>query len=654
MTGVLQGDVFGSFLYSLAQQPYLDRALQGFPTISLFADVDDRFIGGPPADAVAADAAVSQWLSEECNIAGNPSKAQVLFCSANEATEEIIDLCSEAGLPAPTKAMKAVGRIVSADADPVIAHLRKRSVTTELLLKRLRNSHLTVQNRLALLRHCCLPRANYDSRVNSPGEAAASQLWFDEHAYEALHVLLECTARELGDTSLIDAQAGLPIRHGGLGMRPLHDYTSHAAFVSAHAAAAVDVCELRQRLRLARNVLDAHPTDAALRASIMRLRELGANLDDLLPDPDQRNFFGFYASLSKGRWKRFPRVQKHVLTQMDKRKQQQLLDLLRREKKMQDLARIISLQSKTARIPILIKPNSKALKVDDDHYTTFLRLRHGLAPLDLPRFCACGFEHANDHYHFMRCTKNTQMWNDSHNDVVDAAAHEMRAAGMYTNCRNLSVYQREFSVIPDIEFVCQGQMHTVDVSLTTSSLKGMTAKEQARAANDRENKKEKKYAGLATFKSSTFHPCVFERDTLSSGKRTKQLINLITAEAIRNGRQITSPFLLTAILLMTVIASTGRFVQSVISRDLTHAYDRQHAPRQALSTAALSRLGSSSASSCGFGSPAPPLARIVHPPTHPHGGGSSGCSKTPPPARRAVSGCVPSAAHGRASHAAAA
>jgi hypothetical protein len=292
------------------------------------------------------------------------------------------------------------------------------------------------------------------------------------------------------------------------------------------------------------------------------------------------------------------------------------------------------------------------LKAEDDHYMTFLRLRHGLAPLDLPRFCACGFEHAKDSYHFMRCTKNTQMWNDSHNDLVDVVAHQIREAGMYSNRRNLSVYQRDFSVIPDIEFVCQGQMHTVDVSLTTSSLKGLTAKEMARAANERENKKEKKYAGLATFKSSTFHPCVFERDTQSSGKRTKQLIHLITAEAIRNGRQITSPFLLTAILLMTVIATTGRFVESVISRDLTHGYDRQQAARRIPSTAALNRLGSGPAS---VGSRTiPPPVRFGGPP---RSLSSFGGPMSPPPVRivrRSASACVGSAHAGRAGRAAAA
>lgn len=218
--------------------------------------------------------------------------------------------------------------------------------------------------------------------------------------------------------------------------------------------------------------------------------------------------------------------------------------------------------------------------------------------------------HRIRNYHFFRCTKNTQMWNDSHNDLLEVLAREMRRAGLYTNAKELTHYQREHSLLPDLEFVCQAQMHTVDVSLTTSSFKGWSAKEQARAANEREHAKERKYSGLTSFKSSTFHPCVFERDTLSCGKRTAKLIGLIAAEAIRNGRQNTSPFLLTAFLVMTVIASTGRYVDSVISRDVTHAYERR-----------TSRASSYNESTCVAPSPVvaalhatqtAPLATVAH------------------------------------------
>jgi hypothetical protein len=530
------------YFFAIAIQPILNEIKQRWPKVKLAAILDDVTIAGPSEDAFAA----FDWLQERGRTTGyfvNKDKTMVLHCD-REPSQDIIDGCRARELPAPVKAMKCLGSVIGRDDAKAIEVLRDKVDDACELMKKLLNPNITLQNAFAYLRYCCQPRLVYLARTMQPAVAEQELKRFDDAIQETAIKLLDLHNSE--QTDAVKMQMSLPIRLGGLGLRPMHGPNNHGAYLAAFGTAAREVEELnsewleeidgnanRQRFL---NSLAQQPAYRSVASAIETIKQHNVtqlNEDGLYILPRGNTAAGYVEFINQRTATTHEKESETLIgaTGLQEEYQEQLDDKahtdwcrearrhLDRKQRKAFMARQHAIRVPSANVAFHAWPAHPDHRLHDAPWRCMTRIRHGLQPSsinNIPGHCSCPKRvdlHANPTHmlHCMEChNPNITM---SHHRVRNCLHRELRKAGFF------AVREKRFKaygVQSDLYFSdSNGNKFVVDVSgtmPTAPSYVKAAANGQLRAAKLRETKKKNHYARLThDFPDITLVPFIFER-----------------------------------------------------------------------------------------------------------------------------------------------
>jgi hypothetical protein len=580
LTGVIQGTVSGSFFYCLGQQEVLESVADRHPECSPLAIIDDIVIPGPVDEAIAFYQELSVEMEAQCGVSANHEKAQVLWCGLGEPPEEVVEKCKRAGLPAPSHRIEALGIMISEIRAKLHEDLEAKLLDMKTAMDRLKNPAIALQNRLNLLRFCCSTKLNYLARCLPPSHIGSFLQRSDEELVTFLLDEVHATPSER-NLQRVREQLGLPIKMGGLGIRPTLDNTSLAAWWSSQALAASHIKAEREKLKV-----DAcREVDDELRAVWHGLRSAGIEFDELFPDlgPDDEpaavGFFDFYATKKVGKLQHF------LTLQMDKRKHSKLVEKARHDGKQQDEARLQALHSNpSCRLPLVTIPRRPEHRIHDGAMRGYLRDRLGLKTHpDLPDFCFCCGQGPGpgpgpgDPLHHYKCNR-PGAWVAAHDHVVGVLGRVAEEAGLVTKLidkdRDHAMYKHNHHVVPDIETTHDGKISLIDVTMTTCEPAVYCGKSEKQIADVQlraEQRKIKKFTEVTKQKQAAFFPFAIERNTLAFGKHARILIDLLSFASITSGHRILSPFLIKATIAAAVCRANANLVRCVLNKNMEAA-----------------------------------------------------------------------------------
>jgi hypothetical protein len=563
--GVHQGSVSGSVLYSIGQQGVLEEVASKFPDVIFYAIIDDVIIDAPtPQKAMEAYKALDELMETKCGVKSNHDKAAVLYGSSSPMAEEIVKQFKDMQLPEPTNEMETLGAIIASLRRKADRHAQKIADQVEDVANAISHPAIALQNRLLLTRHCLASKCNYIARCSRPSEIVDTLAKMDKVLLNAAYDVLDASPKERNDTRLA-MQIGLPLKLGGMGIRPLKGFVALAAWWSAQAAAARHILEDRKKHAMP----PCTAIDDEIKSVWKQLMALGVKFSKFFPNLRARNvdFFRFYSMVD------CTKLQHHLTEQMDMKRYEMLVEEWSgKPTTRHHVARLKSLRNETAHLPLLALRKNPELYITDQQLRIYLRERFGLTPSKLLACCACGHKYqpmenptaAADELHYLKCNKHTQGWIASHNEVVKVLEGQCRKASLTTFTKHLTTMKKEYHVIPDLCCISTDGEIAIDVTLTTSDAYAYTRytpAKQAAAAKRSEDRKIKKYEEMATDNNIIFYPFAVERNTCAFGPQTLQLLAHI-------GRLSSSSiFLLKLAMAVAVVKSNEILMRNIISKD---------------------------------------------------------------------------------------
>ena len=412
LEGVIQGTVTGGHFFSLGQQDVLERVADAHRDCSPVAIMDDVAIPGPVDEALACYQEFCQAMTAECGVDTNHEKAQVLWCGPGEPPADVIEKCKRAGLPAPSHSLDALGIMITQIRDKLDADLAVKLVDIKRCVDCIKHPNITAQNRHALLRFCVQSKLNYLCRCLPPSKINDLAKDCDAELIRFMMDEMAATPEERRQDEVVQ-QMGLPIKMGGLGVRPIHGYSSLAAWWSSQAQAATYIKEQRHKI----GVSGCNAIDEELKRVAIKLRAAGVVEDAHFPDltTEEVDFFEFYSAK-----KSTSGLQHHLTHQMDERKYEDMVQLAAARGDQQTEARLRVLKcNPTCRIALVVIPRQRAHRLPNAAMQAMVRDRLGLKTHpDLPRVCCCGRESDPINLHQYKCNHHAGSWVRAHDQVV--------------------------------------------------------------------------------------------------------------------------------------------------------------------------------------------------------------------------------------------
>jgi hypothetical protein len=563
--GVHQGSVSGSVFYAIGQQGVLEETAKMFPDVIFYAIIDDVILDAPsPQRAMEAYKVLDELMEKKCGVKSNHDKAAVLYGSSTPMAEELVQQFKDMQLPAPSTSMETLGSIIASLRRKADRHAQKIADEVEEVADSISHPAISLQNRLLLMRHCLSSKCNYIARCSRPSEIVDTLTKMDKVLLNAVYDVMDASPSERKDPRLA-LQIGLPLKLGGIGIRPLKGFAGLVAWWSATAAATPHILEDRKKHGM--------PPSTAIEDEIKsvwkQLRELGVKVSKVFPNLRDRNvdFFQFYSKVN------CTKLQHQLTEQIDMKRYQTLMDdWSRKPTTRHHVARLKSLRNETAHLPLLALRKNPELHITDQQLRIYLRERFGLTPSKLLSCCACGHKYqtkqnpngAADERHYLKCNKHTQGWISSHNEVVRGLHRQCTKAQLSTFAEHLTSMKKDHHVIPDLCCISSDGEIAIDVTLTTSDAYAYTRHTPAKlaaAAKKSEDKKIRKYDEMAKDKNIIFYPFAVERNTCAFGPKTLQLLAHI-------GRlSCGSIFLLKLAMAVSVVKSNELLMRNIVTKD---------------------------------------------------------------------------------------
>ena len=223
--GVRQGSPLSTLYFCTFLQPILETIAQEFPSLNIYAYVDDINISSHDVDLIASAYVRLKELLESKSIRLAPQKC-VWFDGLNNV--KLPEKLVNEGVQIAEKAVKVLG-----------AYLGGSTRVSELLLNKL-EKHRAIFRRLKtmgannismlLLSRCVNVRHRYHIRVHRPEETFEMAKSFDKEVQEVLTTWFgEMNPKQI-------AWARLPVKSGGLGLTPTDLLRKSAYEASRHNA----------------------------------------------------------------------------------------------------------------------------------------------------------------------------------------------------------------------------------------------------------------------------------------------------------------------------------------------------------------------------------------------------------------------------------
>ena len=223
-SGSRQGSSLGGLYFCALLQPILRDAAEAFDG-NLYAYMDDITISGSPTEVARAYSYIEPRLLD-IGLHLNYSKCEILL-QGGELPETLLGKVAE-----KAAVIKVLGAYVGQQEEASNA-LAQKLAKHDCLFRRIAQCNGPLA--FALLRKCGLPRANYAMRTHDPDTSADACTWFDGRVRDTFRAI---TQARLDDNDWL--VAGLPPRHGGVGLYTASVFRSAASQASHDAACATE------------------------------------------------------------------------------------------------------------------------------------------------------------------------------------------------------------------------------------------------------------------------------------------------------------------------------------------------------------------------------------------------------------------------------
>jgi len=237
---VRQGDPFAAFAFALSVQPLYEAAIAGLPDCHAVSVQDDLTLMGPAEQVFAAfnriaAAAPGYHLSlrvDKCAVYVPDS------LSDERSRAEVLDGCATRQL-AHSASLELLGVLLGSN-DAVRAHCDKQVSELEERFRVLCHPAMPVQDANLLLSSCALPSLAFLTRTTPPELLRDSARRFDQLVRDTFLRIMQLDLERISRSGVatadeLRAQISLPLKLGGMGLRPAERIAASAYFASAAA-----------------------------------------------------------------------------------------------------------------------------------------------------------------------------------------------------------------------------------------------------------------------------------------------------------------------------------------------------------------------------------------------------------------------------------
>jgi len=238
--GVRQGDPFAAFAFALSVQSLYESAIAGMPDCHAVSVQDDLTLIGPAEQVFAAyDRIVAAAPSYHLSLRVEKCAVYVPDSLSDELTRaEVLDGCITRQL-SHSASLESLGVMLGSDGD-IRAHCAKQVAELEQRFRLLRHPAMPVQAAFLLLRSCALPSLSFLTRTTPPELLRDSAQRFDKLVRDTfLHIMQLDVVRidksQVATADELRTMLSLPLKLGGMGLRPAERVAPSAYFASAAA-----------------------------------------------------------------------------------------------------------------------------------------------------------------------------------------------------------------------------------------------------------------------------------------------------------------------------------------------------------------------------------------------------------------------------------
>ena len=237
--GVQQGSSVSSVAFALAVQPAYEKAMRSAApaegTAVATAILDDFTIVGSPATCFEVTTALKRELAA-LSLSLNCKKTVALWPNTTAVPAEVEQGVEQLGLRLARGHAPLLGAFIGHDDDAIATacfnSLDDYKPTFDALSN---NKHLPHHLSYIFARLCHQPILNHKARTMRPQLLRRTAERFDRDVRAPLleHADIEPVNATQDGLPFLETQLGLPLRHGGLGLRPYADHIAPAAYVAS-------------------------------------------------------------------------------------------------------------------------------------------------------------------------------------------------------------------------------------------------------------------------------------------------------------------------------------------------------------------------------------------------------------------------------------
>jgi len=392
--GVRQGDPLGPALFAVGFHSVLRQLQEEFPTINLFAYLDDLSATGSPEELVQL-ATRFEELSASCGLSVNFNKSVLLLPPNREAPQE------SRNIPIRRDGITILGSPVgTAEFEEESCCEKVRQLNKLFFIKT--EEEVPVQSRYVLLKDSVLPTLNHIWRTVPPWTRQRATTLFDNQIQEIVFHLLGADSFADVDHVRGSSELHLPLRHGGLGVTNATDVSIAAYTASTWEAGIIHDSETTSML-------------------VSRLQTEGVSIDEedlKQPAPNRK----------QQRW---------MVNQIMQYRVQKILYKYHREGNQAAKARLRAAQQPGSHDWISVLPTSSTKSFSDMQWRLAARLRIGLrvSRASLPHTCPLCFGRITDlEHHAFTCNYSEMVsrLKQRHDNIRDSLLGALSAWGIET------------------------------------------------------------------------------------------------------------------------------------------------------------------------------------------------------------------------------
>ena len=235
--GVRQGDPLAGLGFAISVQPMYVAAIHQLLQCHAVSIQDDLTLIGPREQVFTAyDRIVT--LAEKYHLTLRTEKCAVYIpptLECDSTRDKIQSECTQRHL-AHFDHLESLGVLLGSDA-AIESHLSTAVDSHDQLFAGLEHSSMPVQIGYALLRYCALPRLGFLARTTHPRHFQQAAARFDTRIIACFRTLMKIgldTHMPSISSEDILTQLTLPIKAGGLGLRPMERISHSAYFASLY------------------------------------------------------------------------------------------------------------------------------------------------------------------------------------------------------------------------------------------------------------------------------------------------------------------------------------------------------------------------------------------------------------------------------------